>query len=255
MSTSPCSSCTRRCCSEYTVSVTGYDAWLLATVLHLPLDSFLVSIPGEAGNPRGFTLEPGGARYEIALDKVGEYRKGDPCVFWIDLANGRGRCGIYSVRPLVCQTYPAYLDDDCVALREDVLCPPGAWQLAGLDLARLRGRLARLRMEQDVYAYVVDGWNRALERRGESRSLAEYYAYLIDFYAALDELHQSLDPAGFEGVVAAWNGRTVGAANPLMANLGPPSADLDALLEGITRTVDALAGADGRSRGLRAAVV
>src|SRR5262245_1262007 len=189
---SPCSSCTKRCCANYTVSITGYDAWVIGRTLHLALESFLVYFSVGPDNDRGFLLEPDGARYEIALDKVGGFQKGNPCVFWIELANGRGRCGIYAARPYVCQTYPAYLLHETVVLRDDVLCLGGSWSLAGRHLPLFRERLFRFRVAQDIYAYIVAGWNRKVEEAGARRSVQDYYAYLMNVYDRLDRLQDCL---------------------------------------------------------------
>lgn len=222
---SPCAACTRRCCSQYTVSVTGYDAWLISVGLRMPCELFLVYYPVAEDNQRGFRLEKGGERYDIALDKAGQFQKGNPCVFWVDLANERGRCGIYALRPLVCQTYPAYIQDDVVMLRDDVLCPQGSWQLAGMGLTEFRDRLLRFRMELDIYAYVVDRWNEQVERIARGHSVDEYYAYLMNVYGALEALRAELETAQWMEIVQAWNRQDPSWPNPLAADLRANAGD------------------------------
>lgn len=217
---SPCSACTKRCCANYTVSVNGYDAWLIATRLRLPLESFLVHFGVSDEAERGFRLQAGGARYEIALDKVGGFRRGNPCVFWVDLMNGRGRCGIYAVRPHVCQTYPAYQQREVVQLRDDVLCPEGSWSLAGMDLPVFRRRLYAFRVEQDVYASVVTSWNARVESEGRVRGIGDYYAHLMNAYDRLEDVRSSLSPAVAARLLEAWGGRDPLAPSPLVVDLG-----------------------------------
>ena len=215
----PCASCRKRCCSEYTVSITGYDAWFLAKELHLPLESFLVHFPVGEGHARGFVLEPGGPSFEIALDKQGEYRKGNPCVFWLELPNGGGRCGVYAQRPRVCQTYPTYQLQDTVVLRDDVLCPSGAWNLTGMALPVFRRRLSHFRMERDIYAYFVDRWNRHVERGGRARGLGEYFVALLNVY---DELARSAAESASDlgaEMVRRWAELPASAPNPLVADV------------------------------------
>jgi Fe-S-cluster containining protein len=210
-----------RCCANYTVSIVGYDAWLIATRLRLPPESFLVFFPVAAEDEKGFLLEPGGQRYEVALDKVGEFQKGNPCIFWIDLMNGRGRCGIYPIRPYVCQSYPAYQQEETVLLREDVLCPEGSWNLAGMDLSRFRRGLFRFRMEQDIYAYIVAAWNRQVERQGVPRRLADYYAHLLEVYGRIEQVRRRLDAARLAELEQRWGARSASAPNPLFVDLLP----------------------------------
>jgi Fe-S-cluster containining protein len=218
---SPCSACTKRCCADYTVSVTGYDAWLIATRLRLPLASFLIAFPVNEDNERGFRLEADGARYEIALDKVGAFKRGNPCVFWVDLEDGRGRCGIYAVRPFVCQTYPAYQSGDVVVLRDDVLCPAGSWSLGGMDLPVFRRRLFAFRMEQDIHAYVVARWNRNL-RPGAARSVEDFYAHLMNVYGRLERVREAwaLGEGRARRFAEAWAGRDAASPNPMFADVG-----------------------------------
>lgn len=220
----PCSSCRKRCCTSYTVSITGYDAWVIGKGLHLPLESFLIHFPVSEQNDRGFLLEPRGRRHEIALDKVGQYQKGNPCVFWVELASGGGRCGIYSHRPMVCQTYPAYQLQEMVVLRDDVLCPEGAWNLVGMDLPVFRKRLSLFRMEQDVYAWFVANWNRAVEQRGRAFTISEYYTALMNVYEQLHEWMESVDTEALERLAAAWGEQQPGAPNPLFADAATPES-------------------------------
>lgn len=238
---SPCAACTRRCCADYTVSVTGYDAWLIGTRLRLPLASFLVAFPVGDDNERGFRLEAGGPRYEIALDKVGGFRRGSPCVFWVDLENGRGRCGIYAVRPFVCQTYPAYQDGDVVVLRDDVLCPSGSWSLGGIDLPVFRRRLFAFRMEQDIHAYVVARWNRGLAPSGAARTVEDFYAYLMNVYARLERVREAWEvgDGSARRFAEAWGRRDAASPNPLFADVASRQVEgWGPFLAGLRHAVD-----------------
>jgi Fe-S-cluster containining protein len=207
------------------VSITGYDAWVIGTRLHLPLESFLIYFPVAEQNDRGFRLDPGGQRYEIALDKVGQYQKGSPCVFWVELASGGGRCGIYPYRPMVCQTYPTYQQQEMVVLRDDVLCPEGAWNLVGMDLPVFRQRLSRFRMEQDVYAYIVAGWNRAVEQGHRAFTIREYYTALMNIYEHLHRWMEGIAPDVRDRLARAWGEMHPSTPNPLFADVASPEGD------------------------------
>lgn len=222
----PCASCRKACCANYTVSITGYDAWVIGKGLHLPLESFLVYFPVAEKNDRGFELEPKGVHYEIALDKVGQYRKGHPCVFWVDLANGGGRCGIYPYRPMVCQTYPAYHEQGTVVLRNDVLCPEGAWNLTGMDLPVFRQRLYRFRMEQDVYTYLVSGWNDCVERAGRTFAVGEFYTALMNVYEGINRWATGVPPDVLNDLIRRWGAMPPALPNPLFADIAAPGDEV-----------------------------
>lgn len=235
---SPCSACTKRCCSNYTVSITGRDAWVIGTSLRLPLESFLVYFPVGDHVERGFRLEPGGPRFEIALDKVGGFQRGNPCIFWVDLMNGRGRCGIYSVRPHVCQTYPAYQHGDLVMLRDDVLCPEGSWSLAGMDLPLFRNRLHEFRIEQDIYAAVVTAWNEYIDRDERAQRIDLFYAHVMNAYDRIDRVRSILTPQASARLLEAWGSRDASAPSPLVVDLGfPDIAEAGLVLAGIRAAV------------------
>lgn len=251
-SAGPCPSCLHRCCTEYTVSVTGYDAWLIGAWLGLPMRSFLAHLPLAGEAERGFLLEPRGGRFEIALDKTGRFQKGNPCVFLVDLPDGTGRCGIYASRPLVCRTYPAHLLVDVVDLREDRLCPVGGWALAGMDLPVFRRGLQRLRLEQDIYAYVVARWNRRVEGSGRCSDVGEYYDYLNEIYGLIETFRAGLAPLVIETLERDAGRRDASAPNPFFVDLAAPrdGDEVRAGLDGIRSIVDRCAHPDERERAL-----
>jgi Fe-S-cluster containining protein len=205
----------------------GYDAWVIAKHMLLPLESFLITFPAKEQNEYGFLLAPGGTRYEIALDKIGKYQKGNPCIFWMPLSTDHGRCGIYPCRPLVCQTYPAYQQQEIVALRDDVYCPARSWNLAGMDVASFRRRLYRFRMERDIYAYTVQAWNRSVEASPFQRNLSQFYTFLMNLYEHLDEARRLIPAGTFQKIVQQWGELSLSMPNPLAADLTPPNGNQD----------------------------
>lgn len=221
----PCASCRKACCANYTVSINGYDAWVIGKGLHLPLESFAIYFPVAEQNDSGFILEPGGSRYEIALDKMGQYRKGNFCVFWVELSNGGGRCGIYPYRPMVCQTYPAYQQQEMVVLRDDVLCPEGVWNLVGMDLPVFRQRLSRFRMDQGIYTCIVSQWNDAVERAGRTFTIREYYTAIMNVYESINRWAEGISREALDDLSRKWGEMPEASPNPLFADTA--SADDD----------------------------
>jgi Fe-S-cluster containining protein len=232
----PCATCTYKCCHHYTVTVTGYDAWLIANGMGLAPEQFLVALRQPTPNPRGFALDNSGQTFDIALDKAPADTPERPCVFLIELPGGGGRCGIYPLRPYVCQTYPAYLLDGAVARREDVLCPTEAWRDGALRAPIWRERLARMQVEFDIYALAVARWNyhvRQTPQPGQI-SLMGYFAYLLHFYDRLQPARDGLGPAGWQAMAAAWTACCRAEGSPLTApraSMAPWAAGVAAIHE------------------------
>src|SRR5439155_20925086 len=114
----------------YLVPLTGHDMWRLSRALQLDPARFVVAWQEEEPAIGGFRLEPGGPAYSPVLEKRSWSRDGAACVFLLRLPGGHDRCGVYEHRPAACRAYPMLLERGVVALRDDPLCPPGAWSAA-----------------------------------------------------------------------------------------------------------------------------
>jgi Fe-S-cluster containining protein len=180
---SPCAACLQRCCHDYTVIVSGYDAWQIAVRLQMAMEEFLVCVPAQGDAADGFRLESGGRALNIALAKREAGEQAGSCTFWMPLPAGYGRCGIYAIRPFVCQTYPAFLSDGFVQLSPGALCPPGGWNVANMDLPVWRGRLEQYRLESERYCQIVTEWNVRVEAMASKYPPQAYYAYLMAAYS------------------------------------------------------------------------
>ncbi|EIM65428.1 putative Fe-S oxidoreductase [Desulfobacter postgatei 2ac9] len=231
-----CSVCSARCCAEYTVSVIGCDVWNITSGLGIPPEDYLLCFQTDRVSPGTFCLDQSDTRYDIALDKVeGQEEKRD-CVFLMPLG-GPGRCGIHACRPYVCQTYPAYLDGDMVAIREDVLCPTGAWKLSRMNVGGWRERLNLFQMAQDVYYYVVFLWNERVAAApvGTVFAISEYYSFLLNAYRAIARRGGNADA---KTISAAWVAHhNAFAASPLME---PDEKTAPLVAQAATRIQDAL---------------
>lgn len=243
---SACATCGARCCHEYTVTVTGYDVWMIAKGLRLAPRQFLQYFPARVDAADAFRLDQGDARFDIALDKVAEERPHRPCVFLVELPGGGGRCGIHSHRPHVCQTYPAYLDHGVVALRYDVMCPTGAWKLSRMDVAAWREQMQDFVVQRDLYEQVVRCWNARVEAAdtGSHFGIEVYYDFLLNVYARLAEAQAALPPERWRAVVAGWNRARLEHGNPLervaaAGSKGGPSLPLAAYLGEVAAIVAA----------------
>jgi Fe-S-cluster containining protein len=215
--TGPCADCTRGCCRKYLVTVTGYDMWVIANGLNLAPEQFIVTVPQKTPTGRGFLLDPSSSTtYDIALDKQrvegvrgpeGTPLIDKPCVFWIELHGGIGRCGIYPLRPYVCQTYPGtFVDSTQVVRREDVLCPDDAWRDGALQRPIWRERVLRMFVEHEIYGLAASRWNYHVQHAPMPDRISPpgYYAFLMSYYRRLEPVRASLTPAEWLDMCDQW---------------------------------------------------
>ena len=106
-----------------------------------------------------------------------------------------------------------------MALRNDVLCPEGAWSLTGMDLPVFRQRLYRFRMEQDVYTYLISGWNDSVERAGRAFAVAEYYSALMNVYEGVNRWTTRVPADAMNEIVKRWGAMPPASPNPLFADI------------------------------------
>lgn len=185
-----CLSCEGRCCAAYIVPVTGGDIWRIVQQQRLAPSLFVQREPEDYPTSTGFLLRPGGLTYALSLRHQYVRRNERPCIFLMQLREGAQRCGIYSHRPLACQTYPMQLQPDGVTTREDMLCPPGSWAAISTQPGQWRGRLQQQDDAWARYGEVVQAWNTAVRQRPADSGyvLDQFLAYLIAAYDHLDTL-------------------------------------------------------------------
>ncbi len=101
----------------------------------------------------------------------------------------------------MCRRFPAVRSADGYAVRDGIVCAPGAW--ARHDLARLSWRvaIAREEREAEAYAAVVAIWNERVERRtsGPAEGVLGFLDYLGDAYRWLARWRAALRPADRAG--------------------------------------------------------
>lgn len=233
-SASPCDGCDGRCCHAYLVRVTGYDAWVISSALRLPMEAFLSYLPSPEGSGAGFMLDRSGVTHGLALGQRPGERE-TACVFLRTLPDGRGRCSIYPHRPLVCRAFPAALQGDGVAVREELVCPPGSWEPSAMALPAWRRRVLAVEMERAADRLVVSRWNERVQAGpGDAVwPIREYFAFLAEAYGRVAPL---LDPMRRRGTAPGAWGR-----------VGAPAAGSPRRREILDRVRDALADRGGAS--------
>ncbi len=185
-----CSNCEGRCCTYYIVPITGYDLWRIVQAQRLAPSSFTTRLPEDYPTATGYILRPSGPTYSLALRHHEGRRNDIPCVFLMQLREGVQRCGIYDSRPSACRTYPMRLNEQRIAPRDDMLCPPDSWNIPALDRSIWRERVERQEWEWDLYGRVVKAWNEAVQRHPPTAGfvVTQYTEYLLNAYDHLEAL-------------------------------------------------------------------
>ena len=201
----PCATCHIGCCYEYIVPLCGVDVWSLARAQKLPPEQFAVGYTLPETRPETFRLEKDGTMHGLALDKQGTFQLKQPCIFLVTLTGDFKRCGVYQDRPLVCQAYPmASRRGGGITLREDPLCPTGAWTRSEQLRPYWRATVQKMEMAYDVYSEVVARWNARVEATPGRATMNEYFSYLMTVYDAIAAMDAELGDAKMELVRSTW---------------------------------------------------
>lgn len=168
-----CAGCGGKCCRSYIVGVTVRDVRALADGTAMRPSDFLDLVDTAK---EGFHLRPGGPAKKLCLQRVSET---GACVFLMEIAPGKARCGIYAHRPLVCSNFPASLQRGVVTIREDTVCGPGSWNLATMDLPTYRRDLTRDQSARAEHRQVMRAWNKVVDDSRWEATPEDLYEYLL----------------------------------------------------------------------------
>jgi Fe-S-cluster containining protein len=153
-----------------------------------------------------FILDSSEKAYCLVLSMREQADGGRRCIFLMDLPSHEVRCGIYSIRPLACRTYPLALVNCEVLKKAWALCPSKAWDLNLLDLASWREDLSRSQMEYALYAFVVASWNEEKLKQPplERLDFRPFLDFLIATYRRIEEVRMSIAEKDW---LEIWNQR------------------------------------------------
>lgn len=223
----PCATCHANCCSNLLVTINGFDAWRISRELELPPDQFLSFMRSTEPKAPSFKLDRGEEWWSLVLAKGKSRRKYRPCIFLVETPSGYRRCGIYALRPGVCQAYPLRRSRGVVALREDRLCPEKSWNLASMDLAPWRAAFLAHELEDLLYAQVLEHWNAlmAIAPAGVRVHPLVFADYLMNVYDALRAVREELQPE-WESLLGYYAEATSREVSPWEEDHGvePPQA-------------------------------
>src|SRR5262249_13641558 len=137
---------------------------------------FIKLTNADAGD-EGFRLRPAGPAVELQL--VRNMSTG-ACVFLMEIAPDRGRCGVYVHRPKVCRNFPMTLRNGAVAIRDGVKCGSDMWNLAAMDLTGCRHNLVQGRADKVEHHHMMTTWNALVDAAGQERSVEELFEFVLN---------------------------------------------------------------------------
>ena len=178
----------KTCCHTGYVIPTGRDVWRIARALDAPPWVFAAYFDPPAPRPDTFRLRAGGPRYRLALAKGPgwEGAVAPPCIFLLRTRHGHHRCGLGTLRPLVCRTFPAAVASGVLYMQQDAGCTCRAWALADVDIADEQALIAARQAEFAEYCAVVERWNAQVTAApaGTKFEFTDYCTFLLDAYDA-----------------------------------------------------------------------
>jgi len=214
-SRSGCATCaTARCCVVFDPELTGADVHRLVRGLGLAPADFARLCPVRADQAEGMgVVFDDDCMWELRLLRtalpVGD-GGGLRCGFLVSLGPGVSRCGVYTMRPMVCRTFPTDLTVLGVMVgNPPAICPPDAWSQARADLVGLAALHHVAAAERALHVAFVERWNRAPGRHGRPPQadrrgrLAALTSAMLTFWDVVDAHVGAADPLTVPAVVAA----------------------------------------------------
>ena len=147
----PCDLCAARCCREYVISITSFDALRIIDATSRQFEDFAQLAPPRILNLDNDVVlewEETGIREEYALSL-----KSHPCIFLKD-----GKCAIHEFAPLVCACYPYNSASRIIPGARCPIISKSAFMLFGTN-----GNTKEYGEQLQIYKKLVSKWN---SRRG-----------------------------------------------------------------------------------------
>ena len=146
----PCQSCTAKCCKNYDVFIDHEDLKIqdeLDFIKKLPYSKSYGYVPK-------FILYEGDVqkKWVLILNNPGK-----TCQFLVD-----DKCSIYDKRPLICRTYPHYVENDKIKVQKNI-CPV-SWKLDDVQIETLKLDYQKLLVNFLAFETICDEWNKIVKK-------------------------------------------------------------------------------------------
>lgn len=175
----------KRCCSTRTVRPTGADIWRIATTLQVKPETFLRTISAPAHDADAFLLDTMTHPLHIALARRVAKGGAAACIFLVQLGDHTARCGLGTLRPMVCHTFPAVgtLDIQCADDAQHCTCR--TWTVADIDRGSVRAIGAQEAEERQHYRATIREWNALVSAApaGTRFAFADFCQYIVAAYS------------------------------------------------------------------------
>ena len=218
----PCVGCLRGCCSKLLVGLCGYDVWRISNALHIRPTVFVAFARRDETSrddfgPYDFGLDRSASTYHMVLNVREGTDSTHPCIFALDLPTHEVRCGVYSSRPISCQSYPLTFAGEEIIVKPS-LCPDGAWDLSKVNLSYWREELGRHNMEWSIHSFVVESWNKKVMKEAQLQKLdfRPFLDFLLDVYQRLELARAEVPTEAWSGIWEQWRWFTAKQVNPLL---------------------------------------
>lgn len=172
----------KHCCCVRTVLPTGADIWRIATALRAPPESFLRLVP--APSSHGFALDHAQPLVYPALARRALSSRSAQCVFLLQFGDQASRCGIHSLRPLPCQSFPAVGVAGQIEIDAAPGCTCRSWSVAEIDREAVSALLQQEAGERERYHEVMRAWNTAVALTKRRYTFSNVCQYLLEVYEA-----------------------------------------------------------------------
>lgn len=179
----------KTCCYQAMVVPTGRDVWRISRTLNAPPWTYLVYFRSPQPRRDAFRLDRSDATYRLLLAKgvTRRTKAPAPCIFLLRARDGSHRCGLDTLRPMVCQTFPVDVIDGVVCVQSQPGCTCRAWAVTDMDTGVERQLVARQQREAEEYCAVVARWNALVDTAPPEAAIAfpNYCDFLLAAYDAL----------------------------------------------------------------------
>ena len=170
----------KRCCSQYSVIITGRDLARIVSQLALPPASFTKFVDAPLDAPEGFRLDASARRHRMILDKQpsadGEAGR---CVFLWSLLDGHAQCLLGAARPTICRAFPFVMYGPVLGVAESSACTCRTWALSQVEREPALALAQELEAERAEHFQAVREWNERVTETPRPHAYSEYCDFLL----------------------------------------------------------------------------
>lgn len=156
----PCDICSAKCCKNYDVFIDHEDIKKIDDITKFKMIKYQRSF---GYVPKFYLFENGKkSKYVICLNNTNQV-----CNFLKE-----DRCNIYESRPLICKTYPHFVDSEIVKEMKN-LCPV-KWELKEIQIKKLKKDYEKLLVNFLAMETICDEWNKIVTKYDNLQTFIQF---------------------------------------------------------------------------------